>query len=72
MDAAILSKKTPTPNATPSRSKAAAEPDAQGALNLALSVAQQRRDDPYGPPVTASDWALISIAASLAELAKRR
>jgi hypothetical protein len=52
-----------------SKSKTTTKPDAQGALDRALEWAEQHPNDPFSPPVDASDWALISIAASLREIA---
>jgi hypothetical protein len=41
--------------------------DAAEALATAIEAAQERLDSPYGPQLSAADWALISIAASLRE-----
>jgi hypothetical protein len=42
---------------------------AESALNLAIAWVD-KHDEPLGSPVTAQDWALISIATSLVELSR--
>ena len=47
--------------------------DAQTALNEAIAWAVQcQTGEHYGRPITGSDYALISIAASLRELVAKR